>query len=306
MDGGCRTLEKNDIAHAVLVALGGRSNILTNTVCMTRLRVTLANPSAVDYDQLNGTKSVLGTAIRGSNGVEVVFGPRMIDGVYHAFLQLTGIAAGTDALFPMSRQESNMRIHINPPQRTDKQPAKDDNPLMNDDELSVLQDIFGVAEEDDDEDSKPVARLLVVNGPNVNMLGLTDTTQPLSPIDYPTLLAYCKDVAESSGFSRCDCFQSNHEGDLIDCIQDAYDAYEGIVINPGARTCLSEALSSAIEAVGIPTIVVSISQPREMITLMGTDVMQDDSPIIERIEDQGIDGYKTAIEHLAKHLSLVP
>ena len=299
-------MEKNDIAHAVLKALGGRSNILTNTVCMTRLRVTLANPSAVDYDQLNGTQSVLGTAIRGSNGVEVVFGPRMIDGIYHSFLQLTGIAAGTDALFPMSRQESNMRIHINPPQRSNKQPLKDDKPLMDDDELSVLQDIFGDAEDDGGEDQRPDARLLVVNGPNVNMLGLTNMAQPPSPIDYPSLLEFCKNVAASCGFSRCDCFQSNHEGDLIDCIQDAYGAYEGIVVNPGARTQLSNELSSAIENVAIPTIVVSISQPRDTSAPMADDIEQDDSSLIERIEDRGIDGYRTAIEHLANYLSLVP
>ena len=117
---------KDDIAYSVLNALGGRTNVLTNTVCMTRLRVTLQDPSVVDYESLSEVQGVLGTATRGHNGLEVVFGPRLIDGIYHAFLKLTGVAAGSDALFPMSRQESSMRVKIS---RVKPQPTRTKTPV---------------------------------------------------------------------------------------------------------------------------------------------------------------------------------
>ena len=192
------------IAEAVLAAIGGRQNVLTNTVCMTRLRVTLRNPQDVDYEALNNVPSVLGTATRGANGLEVVFGPRVIDGIYHAFLRLTGIEAGSDALFPMSRQETNFRVLINPssrsarpsaadrttiggnvPRQTTAKPLDDwDSDHLDQSDIDTLKSLF-------DEDEQPeqdapqattvsthvrVARnprnLLVINGPNVNLIGL--------------------------------------------------------------------------------------------------------------------------------------
>ncbi len=274
---------KEDVAQAVLAALGGRENVQYNTVCMTRLRVTLVDPSIVAYDQLNEISGVLGTATRGENGIEVVFGPRTIDGVYHAFVKLTGVAPGTDALFPMSRQESNMRIQINPPSR----PARDEAvtthvPFMNDDELSMLDDLFGP-----DDDDRGLTRLLVVNGPNINMLGLAPCDEvPLA--DYPSLLELCKSEAEQAGFTRCDCYQSNHEGDLIDHIQDAYGMYEALVVNPGPNTAPSDALCEALRTVDIPTIVVNLFDAHDQ------DVH------IEQVSGRGTDGYRIAIERLAR------
>ena len=157
----------------MLGALGGRDNVVSNTVCMTRLRVTLNDPHAVDYESLSEIKGVLGTATRGQNGLEVVFGPRVIDGIYHAFILLTGISAGIEDLFPMSRLETNMRVQI----RTNKtRPSKveptSSQELINDDEMSVLEGIFGKKEDEPKKTEGGLGRLAVINGPNLNMLGI--------------------------------------------------------------------------------------------------------------------------------------
>ena len=287
---------KDDIAYSVLNALGGRANVLTNTVCMTRLRVTLQDPSAVDYESLSEVQGVLGTATRGHNGLEVVFGPRLIDGIYHAFIRLTGVAAGSDALFPMSRQESSMRVKISrvkaPAEQTPPPSEKNDtaepiraeapakkatgnhntgaeaerdkessSQTMDAEDISMLQDLLN------DGASQPGhvksdLKLLVINGPNLNMLGIREPDLYGSE-SFPALLDLCKEAAAEAGFARCDCYQSNHEGDLVDAIQDAYGVYDGIVINPGAYTHTSVALLDALKAVSIPAVEGHISKVDE-------------------------------------------
>ena len=78
------------IAELVLDNVGGRDNVLSNSLCMTRLRLRLADPEAVDTASLEEIPGVLGLAARGSNGIEVVFGPRLINEVYNSFVSLTG------------------------------------------------------------------------------------------------------------------------------------------------------------------------------------------------------------------------
>ncbi|MDO4797097.1 MAG: type II 3-dehydroquinate dehydratase [Coriobacteriales bacterium] len=289
-------MDKDDIAQAVLSSLGGRENVQYNTVCMTRLRVTLVDPAIVDYQGLNEINSVLGTATRGQNGIEVVFGPRVIDGVYHAFVSLTGVQAGTDALFPMSRQESSMRIQINPPKQREPEGTSVDVPLMDEDELSMLDDLFGETEPDASgyaSEKVGDARILVVNGPNINMLGMSPFKGfPIT--DYPSLLELCKAEAQRVGFSRCDCFQSNHEGDLIDSIQDAYGVYHALIVNPGPLTMPSPALYAAIYAVDLPTVVVNLFEPTPLSfpQLEGT-------PAVTHVAGKGVEGYREAIAQLA-------
>ena len=338
----------DEIAVQVLAALGGRDNVLTNTVCMTRLRVTLQNPEIVDYQGLGEVHNVLGTATRGKNGLEVVFGPRIIDSVYHDFVKLTGRTAGSDALFPMSRPRSNMRVQINTT-RPDKsvaathKPAEDvreenaattssdgDDPLIDERVLSVLEDIFCDTEDDGTEpdaveeaDASPnvsptdaeakepqgaaVAsasdvgpRLLVINGPNLNMLGIREPDL-YGKQDYPAMLQLCKDAAREEGFSCCDCYQSNHEGDLVDKIQDAYGVYDGIVINPGAYTHTSIALLDALKAVRIPAVEVHISKVSEREPFRQISYVR--LACFKTIAGLGIEGYREAIQELAAHLA---
>lgn len=100
-------------------------------------------------------------------------------------------------------------------------------------------------------------KILVINGPNLNMLGIREPGIYGSE-NYKSLLEKISLHAEKNGVS-VDFFQSNHEGALVDKIQEAYGIFDGIIINPGAYTHTSIALLDAVKAVGIPTVEVHIS-----------------------------------------------
>ena len=107
--------------------------------------------------------------------------------------------------------------------------------------------------------------ILVINGPNINMLGIREP-EIYGRETYDDLVAMIKAeaarIAEASG-KKIDVrfFQSNHEGDLVDAVQMAYGKADGIIINPAGYTHTSVAIADAIKAVGIPTIEVHISDP---------------------------------------------
>ena len=96
-------------------------------------------------------------------------------------------------------------------------------------------------------------RILYINGPNINMLGIREP-ELYGKQDYAALLTTCREAAREAGFAESSCFQSNHEGDLVDTIQKAYGHFDGIVINPGAYTHTSVAILDAVKAVSIPCI----------------------------------------------------
>ena len=100
-------------------------------------------------------------------------------------------------------------------------------------------------------------KILVINGPNINMLGIREKNI-YGAQTYENLLEYIKDYCEKEDV-EVSFYQSNHEGDLVDKIQEAYGVFDGIVINPGAYTHTSIALLDAVKAVGIPTVEVHIS-----------------------------------------------
>lgn len=100
-------------------------------------------------------------------------------------------------------------------------------------------------------------KLLVVNGPNINMLGIREPEVygKGTYIDLCNLVDnYCREKDIGVEF-----FQSNHEGDIVDTIQNAYDNFDGIIINPAAYTHTSVAILDALKAVGIPAVEVHIS-----------------------------------------------
>ena len=101
--------------------------------------------------------------------------------------------------------------------------------------------------------------ILVINGPNLNMLGIRETAI-YGSATYQDLLAMIRAEADRLG-AGVEFYQSNHEGDLVDAIQNAYGKKDGIIINPGAYTHTSVALLDAVKAVGIPTVEVHISDP---------------------------------------------
>ncbi len=100
-------------------------------------------------------------------------------------------------------------------------------------------------------------KLLVINGPNLNMLGIREP-DIYGKEDFAALEKYIKDSAKELGHSVT-LFQSNHEGEIVDVIQSAYGIYEGIIINPAAYTHTSVAILDALKAVGIPTVEVHLS-----------------------------------------------
>ena len=105
-------------------------------------------------------------------------------------------------------------------------------------------------------------KILVLNGPNLNFLGIREPAH-YGNQTYEQLLELIRQHADRRGVEVL-CRQSNHEGDLVDWIQQAYDEkYDGIVINPGAYTHTSIALLDAVKSVGIPTVEVHISKVNE-------------------------------------------
>ena len=100
-------------------------------------------------------------------------------------------------------------------------------------------------------------KILVINGPNLNMLGIREPGIYGSE-NYNSLLEKISAHAKEKDV-EVDFYQSNHEGALVDKIQEAYGVFDGIVINPGAYTHTSIALLDAIKAVGIPAVEVHIS-----------------------------------------------
>ena len=100
-------------------------------------------------------------------------------------------------------------------------------------------------------------RILVINGPNLNMLGIREK-HLYGDKTYKALVKLIKENAKLRKI-KVDCYQSNYEGDIVTKIQKAYNKYDGIVINPGAYTHTSVAILDALKSVNIPTVEVHIT-----------------------------------------------
>lgn len=137
-------------------------------------------------------------------------------------------------------------------------------------------------------------KLLVINGPNINMLGIREPGI-YGKNSYADLLALIEKTGLEAGI-QIDYFQSNHEGAIVDTIQAAYGAYDGIVINPAAYTHTSVAILDALKAVSIPAVEVHISDvdSREAFRQVSYPGMYCE----KTIKGQGIDGYRQAIVYL--------
>ena len=137
-------------------------------------------------------------------------------------------------------------------------------------------------------------KILVVNGPNVNMLGIREPAIYGSQ-NYQAVLDLVRRTAEEEGL-EIECFQSNHEGAIVDKIQEAYGKADAVVINPAAYTHTSIAILDALKAVGVPAVEVHISDvdSREEFRRISYAGMACE----KRIAGQGIDGYRQAILYL--------
>ena len=137
-------------------------------------------------------------------------------------------------------------------------------------------------------------KILVLNGPNINMLGIREPGI-YGKQTFADLLALLEKTAAETGIV-IDQYQSNHEGDLVDKIQEAYQKYDGIVINPAAYTHTSVAILDALKSVSIPAVEVHISNvdAREAFRQISYPGMYCE----ETIKGQGLDGYRQAILYL--------
>ncbi len=100
-------------------------------------------------------------------------------------------------------------------------------------------------------------KILVINGPNINMLGIREP-DVYGKNSYADLCGFIRASAAECG-CEVELFQSNHEGDIVDCIQQALGKFDGIVINPAAYTHTSVAILDALKAVKLPAVEVHIS-----------------------------------------------
>ena len=142
-------------------------------------------------------------------------------------------------------------------------------------------------------------KILVLNGPNLNLLGLREPTI-YGREDYRTLCERIRAYAAEKGF-EVEIYQSNHEGALVDKIQDAYGDADGIVFNPAAYTHTSIALLDALKAVGIPTVEVHLSKVEEREAFRQISYIRE--ACIGTISGRGQAGYLEAIDLLLSHLS---
>jgi len=136
-------------------------------------------------------------------------------------------------------------------------------------------------------------RIVIINGPNLNLIG-TRSPEIYGSTSLEELEGTCRSWAADLG-ATIETYQSNHEGDLIDRLHAARDA-DGVVINPGAFTHYSYAIRDAIEAIGIPTVEVHISNVRDREPWRRISVVAD--VCVATIFGRGIIGYRDAIRHL--------
>ena len=141
-------------------------------------------------------------------------------------------------------------------------------------------------------------KILVINGPNINMLGIREVNIYGSE-NYETLLERIDKLASKENLELEE-FQSNHEGDIVDIIQNAYRNFDGIVINPAAYTHTSVAILDALKAVNIPTVEVHISKLSEREDFRQVNFIRKFA--IKSFEGYGISGYEKAIIYLKNYL----
>ena len=141
-------------------------------------------------------------------------------------------------------------------------------------------------------------KLLILNGPNINMLGIREPGVYGSQ-SYSELLRLLDLWADELGV-QMEHYQSNHEGCLVDKIQDAYGKFDGIVINPAAYTHTSVAILDALKAVALPAVEIHISDVRQREDFR--QISYAGMACIKTIMGQGLDGYRQAMVFLKDYL----
>ena len=139
-------------------------------------------------------------------------------------------------------------------------------------------------------------KILVINGPNLNMLGIREPVH-YGKETYRDLEAKIKEHCRKNNV-KVKIYQSNHEGDLVDVIQKAYGKFQGIVINPGAYTHTSVAILDALKSVEIPAVEVHISKVEEREDFRQISYIR--LACVKTITGHGTNGYFEAIDFLTE------
>ena len=142
-------------------------------------------------------------------------------------------------------------------------------------------------------------RIRGLNGPNLNLLGLREPAV-YGTRNYQALLDFIAEAAKETGL-EVDCFQSNHEGTLVDQIQAAYGVYDGIIINPAAYTHTSVAILDALKAVSLPAVEVHLSDVSLREDFRQISYVR--QACIRTIMGQGFEGYRQALLFLKDYLA---
>jgi 3-dehydroquinate dehydratase-2 len=141
--------------------------------------------------------------------------------------------------------------------------------------------------------------LLVLNGPNLNLLGLREP-EHYGSRTYDDLVALIEHHCAQKGIAVT-CRQSNHEGVLVELIQEAIGRYDGIVINPAAYTHTSIVLLDALKAVGLPTVEVHISDPDTREDFRRISYVR--SACLATVKGKGLEGYLEAVDILVEAIA---
>ena len=142
-------------------------------------------------------------------------------------------------------------------------------------------------------------RILVINGPNLNMLGIREP-DIYGKNTYKDLCDKIEAFAKENNI-EVELYQSNYEGDIVTKIQQAYKAFDGLVINPGAYTHTSIALLDAVKSVGIPTVEVHISKVEEREDFRQVSYIR--AACQKTVTGEGLAGYLVAMDFLCEFLS---
>ena len=141
-------------------------------------------------------------------------------------------------------------------------------------------------------------KLLILNGPNLNLLGLREPSI-YGTQNYEALVHFVQDVCKQENI-ECEVFQSNHEGALVDKIQTAYGVFDGIVINPAAYTHTSVAILDALKAVALPAVEVHLSDVSQREAFR--QVSYAGMACVKTYMGLGFEGYRQAVLYLKKLL----
>ena len=142
-------------------------------------------------------------------------------------------------------------------------------------------------------------KFLFLNGPNINMLGIREP-EHYGKETYRDLVAKIEVYCAEKGID-CECYQSNHEGDLVDKIQQAYGNTDGIIFNPAAYTHTSVAILDAVKSVSIPTVEVHISKVEDREDFRQVSYIR--QAAVKTVTGLGTDGYLKAADFLIDYLS---